>query len=185
MANLSGNSLFAGIYSGLTNTYSYLAQINPNGVTQDSINKARTDAKNSLNLNQSFASYLQSNFKNIDVDGDGIIGSNEITDYTNTLSTEGLTREQLTQLAATGMSGLSSDSLNEILENFEDIDANHDGKITTAEISAYKYSSSKQEKMDEYNHKKATDMSTFYGSDSSASDISSYSMLSYRYKKNS
>ena len=86
MANLSGNSLFAGIYSGLTNTYSYLAQINPNGVTQDSINKARTDAKNSLNLNQSFASYLQSNFKNIDVDGDGIIGSSEITDYTNIIN---------------------------------------------------------------------------------------------------
>ena len=52
MANMSGNSLFAGIYSGLTNTYSYLAQANPTGVTQESINKARTDGKNALNLNQ-------------------------------------------------------------------------------------------------------------------------------------
>lgn len=182
MANLSGNSLFTGIYSGLTNAYSYLAQINPTGVTQESINQARTDSKNALNLNQSFASYLQSNFSTIDADGDGIIGSNELTDYTNTLSTEGLTREQLTQLAATGVSGISAEKLNEILEHFDDMDTNHDGKVTTAEITAYNYESTKQEKIDEYNYKKASDMSVFYGSDSSA-DVSTYSMLSYRYKK--
>ena len=82
------NSLLTGIYSGLTNTYSYLAQINPTGVTLESINKARTDSKTSLNVNQSFASYLQSNFTSIDADGDGVIGSNELTDYTNTLSEE-------------------------------------------------------------------------------------------------
>ena len=182
MANLSGNSLFTGIYSGLTNTYAYLAQINPNGVTQESINQARTDSKNALNLNQSFASYLQSNFNTIDVDGDGVIGSNELTDHTDTLSTQGLTREQLTQLAATGASGISAEKLNEILEHFDDMDTNHDGKVTTAEITAYNYDSKKQEKIDEYNYKKASDMSVFYGSDSSA-DVSSYSMLSYRYKK--
>lgn len=182
MSNLSGNSLLASIYSGLTNTYSYLAQLNPTGVTQDSISQARTDSKNALNLNQSFASYLQNNFKSIDTDGDGIIGAEEITNYTNNLSSKGLTRAELTQLAASGMSGMSSESLNEILEHFDDIDSNHDGKITSAEISAYKYSSSKQEKIDEYNYKRATDMSTFYGSDSSSSDVDSYSMLSYRYK---
>ncbi|MBQ8168517.1 EF-hand domain-containing protein [bacterium] len=181
MANYSGNSLLTGIYSGLTNTYSYLAQLNPNGVTLDSISSARTDSKNSLNLNQSFASYLQTNFNSIDVDGDGIIGSNEITDYTNTLSTQGLTRTELTQLAASGASGLSSDTINNILEHFDEMDTNGDGRITSAEISAFSYGAARQEKLDEYNHQKATNMSTFYGSDSSSS-VDSYSMLSYRYK---
>lgn len=181
MSNYSGNSLLTGIYAGLTNTYSYLAQLNPDGVTLDSISNARTDSKNDLNLNQSFASYLQTNFNAIDKDGDGVIGSDEITNYTNMLSTQGLTRAQLTQLAASGASGLSSDTINNILEHFDEMDTNHDGKITSAEISAYSLEASRQEKIDEFNHRRATDMSTFYGDDSS-SDVDSYSMLSYRYK---
>ena len=75
------NSLLTGIYSGLTSTYSYLAKLDPTGVTLESINKARTDSKTSLNVNQSFASYLQTNFNSIDADGDGVIGANEINDY--------------------------------------------------------------------------------------------------------
>ena len=106
-----------------------------------------------------------------------------MSDYTNNLSTKGLTREQLTQLAASGASGISAETISEILEHFDDIDANHDGKITNAEISSYQYSSTKQEKIDEYNYQKATNMSTFYGNDSSSADVGSYSMLSYRYKK--
>lgn len=179
MAN--NNSLLTGIYSGLTNTYSYLAQLNPNGVTLESINTARTDSKTSLNVNQSFASYLQTNFNSIDADGDGIIGSNEINDYTNTLSTQGLSRAELTQLAASGASGLSADTINKILEHFDEMDTNGDGRVTSAEISAFGHSAARQEKIDEYNHQKATNMSTFYGSDSSSS-VDSYSMLSYRYK---
>ena len=175
------NSLLTGIYSGLTNTYSYLAQLNPNGVTLDSINAARTDSKNAVNLNQSFASFLQSNFKNIDKDKDGIIGSTEISDFTNNLSNKGLTREEFTQLIASGASGLSTETINKILEHFDEMDTNHDGRITSAEISAFDCTASKQEKLDEYNHRRATDMSVFYGSESSSS-VDSYSMLSYKYK---
>ena len=182
MSNYSGNSLLTGIYAGVTNTYSYLAQLNPDGVTLDSISNARTDSKNYLNLNQSFASYLQTNFNAIDKDGDGIIGSDEITNYTNMLSSQGLTRAQLTQLAASGASGLSSDTINNILEHFDEMDTNHDGKITSEEISAFSLDASRQEKIDEYNYKRASNMSTFYGDDSSSSDVDSYSMLSYRYK---
>lgn len=182
MSNYAGNSLLSGIYSGLTNTYSYLAQLNPSGVTYDSISEARTDSKTSLNVNQSFASYLQNNFANIDKDGDGIIGSDELTNFTNNLSRQGLTKAELIQLAASGASGLSTETLNNILEHFDDMDTNHDGKITSAEITAYGYESSKQEKIDEYNYQKATNMSTFYGDDTSSS-VDSYSMLSYRYKK--
>ena len=53
------NSLLTGIYSGLTNTYSYLAQLNPTGVTLESINTARTDSKNYLNKLQKIANEKQ------------------------------------------------------------------------------------------------------------------------------
>lgn len=44
--------------------------------------------------------------------------------------------------------------LSKILENFDDIDTNHDGRITSAEISSYTYSCNKQEMVDEDNYKK-------------------------------
>jgi len=178
----NSNSLFSGIYAGLTNTYSQLASQYPNGLTLDNISEARNNTENNLTLNQTFASYLQSNFTNIDKDGDGIISSNEIDNLTNMMSTQGLTKNELTQLYASGSSGLSESTINNILEHFDDMDTNHDGRITQAEISAYTVDSAKQEKLDEYAYKAATDMSVFYGSDSSSSDVGSYSILSYRYK---
>lgn len=183
MANSSGNSLLTGIYAGLTNTYSYLAAQYPNGLTLDNINEARADATKSPYINQTFASYLQSNFTKIDADNDGIISSEEITNLTNRMSSQGLTREELTQMYASGASGLSTDTINNILEHFDDMDTNHDGRITSAEISAYSVNSSKQEKMDEFANRRASDMSVFYGSDSASADT--YSILSYKYKNSS
>ena len=153
MANSSGNSLLTGIYAGLTNTYSYLAAQNPNGVTLDSITKAQGDTKTYPYLNTTFASYLQSNFTNIDKNNDGIITSDEMNNLTNQMSTQGLTKEELTQLYASGASGLSTDTMNNILEHFDDMDTNHDGRITSAEISAYNVNCSRLEKEDEFNNK--------------------------------
>ena len=185
MANYNGNSLLSGIYTGLTNTYSYLASKNPDGVTLDSITKARTDPTPNPYLNPTFASYLQTNFGSIDKDGDGIISSDEMSNLTNRMSAQGLTKEELTQMYASGASGLSTDTINNILEHFDEMDTNHDGRITSAEISAYNVNSARMEKEDEFNNKFATNMSVFYGSESSATD-GTYSMLSYKYKsKNS
>ena len=181
MANYNGNSLLSGIYAGLTNTYSYLASKNPDGVTLDSITKARTDTTSNQYLNPTFASYLQTNFGSIDKDGDGIISSDEMSNLTNRMSAQGLTKEELTQMYASGASGLSTDTINNILEHFDEMDTNHDGRITSAEISAYSVNSARMEKEDEFNNKFATDMSVFYGSESSSTD-GTYSMLSYKYK---
>lgn len=180
MTNSSGTSLLAGIYSGLTNTYSYLASTNPKGVTLESINEVRTDANKINMVNQSFASYLQTNFNSIDKDGDGIISSTEMTNLTNQISTQGLTKEQLTQLYASGASGLSSSTMENILNHFDEMDTNHDGKITSAEISAYSVNCSRQKKEDEFRMQAASNMSVFYGSEDSSVDT--YSLLSYKYK---
>jgi len=184
MANTSGSSLLTGIYAGLTNTYSYLAAQYPNAVTLDNITAAQSDSTKSQYINNTFASYLQSNFSKIDTDNDGVISSQEMTNLTNTMSSQGLTKAEITQLYASGASGLSTDTINNILEHFDDMDTNHDGRVTSAEISAFTVNSARMEKEDEFNNKFATDMSVFYGSDSSSSSSDSYSMLSYRYKTN-
>ncbi len=181
MAN-NNNGILSGIYSGLSSTYSLLASQYPNGLTLENISEARTKTSNTNVLNQSFASYLQTNFSGIDKNGDGIITSEEMNNLSNTLSTQGLTKEELTQLYASGSSGLSDSTMTKILEHFDEMDTNHDGRITSAEISAYDVNCARMEVEDDFNNRKATDMSVFYGDSSASTDT--YSLLSYKYKSN-
>lgn len=179
MAN-NNNGILSGIASGLTSTYSYLASQYPNGLTLENLNEARGKNSNLNVLNQSFASYLQTNFANIDKDGDGIITASEMDNLSNLISTQGLTKAELTQLYASGSSGLSESTMTKILEHFDEMDTNHDGRITSAEISAYDINCSRMQVEDEFNNRRASDMSVFYGSESSSADT--YSLLSYKYK---
>lgn len=169
MAN-NNNGILSGIYSGLSSTYSLLASQYPNGLTLENISEARTKTSNTKVLNQSFASYLQTNFSSIDKNGDGIITSEEMNNLSNTLSTQGLTKEELTQLYASGSSGLSDSTMTKILEHFDEMDTNHDGRITSAEISAYDVNCARMEVEDDFNNRKATDMSVFYGDSSASTD---------------
>ncbi len=173
----------SGIYAGLNSTYAYLASQYKDGLTLENIAEARTNTENINNLNQTFASYLQTNFSALDADGDGVISAAEASNTINQMSASGLTKAQLTQLQASGASGISSADYSYILENFEAMDANGDGKITDAEIAAYKLKAAKMEKEDEMNNRFATNISTFYGDDS-ASSTNTYSILSYKYKTN-
>ena len=175
----------SGIYAGLNSTYAYLASQYKDGLTLENIAEARTKTDNTNNLNQTFASYLQTNFSALDSDGDGILSTEEANNSLNQMSASGLTKAQLTQLQASGASGISNSDYSYILENFESIDSNGDGRITDAEIAAFKLTAARMEKEDEMNDKFATNMSTFYGSETSSS-TGSYSILSYKYKsKNS
>lgn len=177
----SGSSIIASISSNLSNTYAYLASLYPeDGVTFKNITAARNDNTNYLTLNQPFATYLQNNFSTLDKDGDGVISADEMNNLTNTISTSGVSRSELTQLAMSG--AYSTDMVNKILENFDEMDTNHDGRITSAEIASFTHSCNKQEKIDEENYRKATQTSVFYGDDNASTDVSSYSILSYKYK---
>lgn len=181
MASTSGSSIITSITSGLSNTYQYLAALYPqDGVTYKNITKARSDNSNYLTLNQSFASYLQNNFASFDKDGDGKISAAEMDKFAQTLSTAGVSKTELSQLATSG--AYSASTISKILEHFDEIDTNHDGRVTSAEISAFSYDCAKQEEMDKNNYRKATsDMSVFYGNEN-ATEPDSYSILSYRYK---
>lgn len=174
----SGISLLSGITSGLTNTYSLLASQYPNGLTLDNITSGRANTALATTLNQNFASYMQTNFSSLDANKDGKIDASEMTNFTNKMATQGLTQAQLTQLGTA--TGMSTDTLEQVLEHFSEIDTNHDGKVTNAEISAFSVLSSEMKKKTEYASQAASNMSVFYGDDDSSS-VSASSMTDFMY----
>lgn len=177
MSTLGGGSLFAGINSGLTSTYALLANAYPGGVTASTIAQASTNPSLTNMLNPTFASYIQTNFSSLDTDKNGVLSSAELSAMTNRIASQGLTQAQLSQLGTA--SGMSAAALGQVLDHFNDIDTNHDGKITTAEISAFTIKSSEDKKKTEFANRAATSMSVFYGSEDSGTPDSS-SILSYR-----
>lgn len=179
---ISGLSLLSGITSGLTNTYSLLASQYPGGLTLDNISTGRTNTALATTLNQNFASYMQTNFSSLDSNKDGKIDATEMTNFTNKMSTQGLTQAQLTQLGTA--TGMSTSTLEQVLEHFNEIDTNHDGKVTNAEISAFSVLSSEQKKKTEYANQAASNMSVFYGDDDASSSASSSSMVDFMYMNN-
>lgn len=173
---MGSSSLFSGVTSGLNNAFSILTTASSGSVTASSISSAMGNKTYASSLNSGFASYILSNFATLDKDGDGIINATEVSNLSNSIAKSGLTAAQLSQLGPAA--GLSDETLEQVLEHFADIDANHDGKVTSAEISGYKITSAMDTKKDEFNNKMAANQSLFYGDDSTTNDSSS--LLAYK-----
>lgn len=175
------SSLFTGINVGLTNAYAMMAQVyGASGINQTNIASAMTNPNIATRLNPTFASYMQSNFSTLDTNHDGTLSSAELTNLTNMISSTGLTQAQLAQLGPA--SGLSTNTLSQVLDHFADIDTNHDGRVTPAEISAYTLKSAEEKKKTEFANKAAANMSVFYGDEEGSSNIiNSPSLLSFKY----
>ena len=178
MCAYSNNSLFSGITSGLTSTYSVLANSSTKGVTLASIASARSNTTLSASLNQTFASYIQTNFSSLDTDKNGTISATELSNTTNMMAARGMTAAQLSQLGTA--SGMSAETLSQVLDHFSNIDANHDGKVTSAEISGYKLTSAMEKKKTEFANQAAANQTVFYG-DNDSSKVDSSSLLDYKY----
>jgi len=174
---LDGSSLFTGINSGLTNTFSLLSNQYQGDISLENLNKAlsNTNVTNTA-YGSTFASYLTGNFNSIDKNGDGKISADEIQTYMNNIATQGLTREQIINLGS--VSGMTNSLQETVLSHFDDIDANHDGKVTSQEISAYGVNSDIQKQKTADINRTVNNLSMFYGSDS---DKYEGSMLDYRY----
>lgn len=174
---LDGSSLFSGINSGLTNSFSLLSSQYSDGLTLENINKALTNTNvTNTTYGSTFASYLSSNFNTVDQNSDGKISADEIQTLMNNMATQGLTREQIMSLGAS--SGMSTSLQETVLNHFDDIDANHDGKVTNQEISAYGVNSDIQKQKIADTNRVINNMSLYYGD-----DLTEYegSMLDYRY----
>jgi len=174
---LNGSSLFTGINAGLTNTYSLLSNQYQDGITIDNLNKALTNTNvTNTAYGSTFASYLTSNFNSVDKNGDGKISADEIQNYMSNMARQGLTREQIMTLGSTA--GMTNSLQETVLAHFDDIDANHDGKVTNQEISAYGVNSQIEKQKIADRNRVVNNMSMFYDSDDNKYEGS---LMDYRY----
>ncbi len=157
---LNGTSLFLQAINGLVGNYAQLMTgVNGKGLSLENITNPSDDVdKNQLNY--AFVNYLTNNFGKIDKDGDGIISQDELQTYTTGMSRNGLTYEQLCELCYSSNS--SSSLLETVLNNFNDIDKNGDGRVTNEEIAAYGIDKEIEEMKDNFPKHTAKGMSIFY-----------------------
>lgn len=174
---LDGSSLFSGINAGLTNSFSLLSSQYSDGLTLENLTASlsNTNITNSA-YGSTFASYLTSNFNSIDSNSDGIISADEVQKLMNNMAQQGLTREQIMSLGAS--SGMSTSLQETVLNHFDDIDANHDGKVTNQEIQAYGINSDVEKQKIADTNRIINNMSLYYGD-----DLTEYegSLLDYKY----
>jgi len=171
MANLLGSSLFTGAIAGLNSNY--LLMLNgADGLTMDNILNPKDDTIR-YTVNQTFRSYMMTNFNQMDMDGDGKLGISDINNYVTKLKTQGMTYNELSQLCANGGSGTMSSLLDTVLSNFTKIDTNHDGRITQSEINAYRANEQIKEVKEKYPKINPTQMSMFYESKVDSPDSTS------------
>lgn len=174
---LDGSSLFSGINAGLTNSFSLLSSQYSDGLTLENLNAALTNTNvTNTAYGATFASYLTSNFNVVDSNKDGKLTADEVQKLMNNIATQGLTREQIISLGAS--SGLTGSLQETVLSHFDDIDTNHDGKVTNQEINAYGVNSQFEKQKIADKNRIVNNMSLFYGSDS---DKYEGSLLDYRY----
>lgn len=173
---LDGTSMFTGINAGLTNAFAQLTGQYSDGVTLENLNKALTNSNfiNGAYSNGTFASYLTNNFSTVDKDANGTISADEIQNLMSNMARQGLTREQIMALGAS--SGLSSSLQETVLNHFNEIDKNKDGKVTNQEIQAYGVESDLEKQKLADRNRLISNMSMFY-----EVDTNDNSLLDYRY----
>jgi len=160
-SRLNGQSLFTGVNAGLTNAFTQLSNQYTDGLTLENLQKSLTNT-NVINstYGSTFASYLTSNFNSFDSNGDGVLSADEIQNYMSNIATQGLTREQIATLGAS--SGLSTSLQETVLNHFDDIDTNHDGKVTNQEIQAYGVNSDVEKQKTADTNRMINNMSMMY-----------------------
>ncbi len=177
---LDGTSMFTGINAGLTNAFSQLSSQYSDGVTAENLNKALSNSNfiNNSSMNATFASYMTNNFSAIDSNADGKISADEIQKLMSNMATQGLTREQIVALA--GSSGMSTSLQETVLNHFDSIDKNKDGKVTNQEIQVYGVESDLEKQKAADRNRIVSNMSMYYDIDT----VDDSSLLDYRYLNN-
>ena len=174
---LDGSSLFTGINAGLTNSFSLLSSQYSDGLTLENLNAALTNTNvTNTPYGTTFASYLSTNFNNVDSNKDGKISADEVQKLMNNMATQGLTREQIIALGST--TGMTNSLQETVLSHFDDIDANHDGKVTSQEISLYGVNSQIEKQKVADRNRTINNMSLYYGDSSNEYEGS---LLDYKY----
>jgi len=171
---LNGQGLFTQAIYGLNSTYANLMTGNTNGGLSLTDISNPSDSVNKNNLNWNFSYYMMQNFATMDKDANGILTQEELNNAINNISTDGLTYEQVCQLCYNGSANTLLDT---VMTHFNDIDKNHDGRVTNAEIAAYGVTSEKEEMEKKYKTFDSDSFSVFYSDSVSTSDSTESSIL--------
>ena len=178
MANFSASSLFAGVNAGVMNSYAVLSNMYSDGLTQKNLSKAMTNTNLlATQYGTTFASYLSQNFGRLDKNSDGTLSSKEVNNLMNQISNRGLSRDQVSTLGS--MSGISAETQATVIDHFNDIDTNHDGYVSSAEVQAYILQSKIENRKQEDTNRMINKTSLFYGDEDK--DDNSTSLLSYKW----
>ncbi len=166
MANYLGSSLFTSALSGLSASYMLLLNGGKSLTMNDILNPESDSVR--YTVNQTFRSFLMTNFNNIDLDGDGTITMDDFSNYTSRLKAQGMTYNELAQLCSNGAGGTMSSLLDTVLSNFNEIDANHDGRVTQGEINAYRINREIKDVKEKYPKIDPSRMSLFVETDTNS-----------------
>lgn len=178
MANFSASSLFAGVNAGVQNSYAVLSNLYSGGLTQKNLSQAMTNTSLLASpYGTTFASYLSQNFATLDKNGNGKLSEKEVNKLMTQISNRGLTRDQVSSLG--GMSGMSASAQSTVLDHFNEIDTNHDGYVSSAEVQAYILQSKIENRKQKDTNHMINKTSLFYGDDKKDDD--STSLLSYKW----
>ncbi len=162
MSILNGQSLLSSAMSGLTSTYATLLSSSSSGtgISLDDLSNVSSSTLLSLGSNYTFLQYLTNNFASLDKDGDGEISSTDLTSVMNTMQTQGLTYSEIQSLCASG--SVDTSLYSTVLQYFNKIDANGDGRVTSDEITKFSYDCQEYEMEAKYKSYKASRTSLYY-----------------------
>lgn len=171
MTVMNGSSLTTSVIAGLTNAYSILSAQNKNGkgLKLENLTNPSAETLAGLGYNTNFLSYLTNNFSTIDKDRDGIISSSELSNLTATMQNQGLTKSEISNLCA---SGSNSTLYQTVLEYFDKIDTNNDGRVTQEEISAFSFKAQRHKMETQYKSFKSNSASLYYSEDTEETPVS-------------
>lgn len=163
MSILNGQSLLASAMSGLSTTYSTLMNDKTStgkGLTLDDLSNVSTSTMANLGYNYTFLQYLTNNFGSLDKDGDGEINGTDMQSMMTTMQSKGMTYNEIQTLCASG--NVDSSLYSTVLQYFNQIDSNGDGRVTSDEITKFSYDCQREEALSKYKSYKASNTSLYY-----------------------
>lgn len=147
---------------GLKRVFGILNQDGLNGL---SIEELRNYSKIGIN-DASFAQFLEQNFQKINSNQDDNLSVEELNKMVSTITEKGFSYEQLLSITSQGnLSEKTKAMLDNVVSNFQRVDTNGDGKLSSAEIDTYNHDKEVEKKKDKLSEVKSTNFSMFYGDD--------------------
>ena len=178
---LDGTSMFTGINSGLTNAFSQLNSQYTDGVTLENLNKALSNSNfiNNAGMNATFASYMTNNFNSI------VLAQSDAQRRRHLWP--GLSRHRPgwpvpgpEDHPRSGKAAVLHFAGWTVLNHFDQIDKNKDGKVTNQEIQTFGIESDLEKQKAADRNRLVSNMSMFY----EVGNVDDSSLLDYRYLDN-